>query len=302
MTQTDAGNRLEPVAKNALVNGTGLTWFERGVTYRGQGPTLLFAHASGFHARVWDKTIKALGNVHSISLDQRGHGRSENRQVRHWNELVADAAGLIEQLDLTDILAVGHSMGGHALIGAAARLEDRFRRIVAIDPVIRAEDDYQDTNPLPFASAEEHPIAKRRREFDSPEEMADRLRSKGSYGLFDPDILMDYCRYGLLPGEEGQGYRLACPPEVEASVYMSSLSNPAIYQAVRKLALPVLVLRAKEPPPDRDIMDFAHSPTWPGLAGEFKNGREIHYPDHTHFLPMEIPDRITAIIHEELAA
>ena len=300
MKQSDADTRLEPVEKNAIVNGTRLTWFERGIAWREQGPTLLFAHASGFHARVWDKIINALGNVHSISLDQRGHGRSENRKIRHWDEFVTDVAGLIEQLDLNHLLAVGHSMGGHALIGAAARLEDRFRRIIAIDPVISAEENYHDATPSPFAGAEEHPTAKRRREFDSPEEMADRLRPKGSYGLFDPDILMDYCRYGLLPDEKGKGYVLACPPEVEASVYLASQSNAEIYQAVRKLTLPVLILRAKEPPPDRHIMDFANSPTWPGLADAFKNGREIHYPDHTHFLPMEIPDQITAIIREEL--
>ncbi len=293
---------MEVIEKNAIVNDTRITYFERGIAYRGKGPTLLFVHATGFHARVWDKIIDALGNVHSISVDQRGHGRSEKKKILHWDEVITDVAELIEQLDLANILAIGHSMGGHALIGAAARMEHRFKRIVAIDPVIPAEHSYHDDTPSPFSGAEEHPTAKRRSEFDSPEEMADRLRPKGSYGLFDPDILMDYCRYGLLPNPKGKGYVLACPPEVEASVYMSSRSNAEIYRAVHEINIPVLILRAKEPPPDRNIMDFSSSPTWPALVNEFTNGREIYFPDHTHFLPMEIPEQITDIIHAELNA
>ena len=131
---------MEAIEKNAVVNGTRITYFERGIAYRGQRPTLLFVHATGFHARVWDKIIDAMGDIHTISVDQRGHGRSEKKKIQHWDEVITDVAELIEQLDLTNVLAIGHSMGGHALIGAGARMQDRFQRIVAIDPVIPAED------------------------------------------------------------------------------------------------------------------------------------------------------------------
>ncbi len=291
---------LECLEKNAVVNGVRLTYFERGIAFRGQGPTLLFVHATGFHARVWDRIINDLGDFHSISIDQRGHGRSEKKKIYHWNEVITDVAEFIAQLDLNNILAIGHSMGAHALIGAAAGMQDRFKRIVAIDPVIPEEVAYQSDAPAAFESAEEHPTAKRRNQFDSPEEMAERLLPKGSFSVFDKDMLMDYCRYGLLPNQNGKGYVLACPPEVEASVYVSARSNREIYNAIRSLDTPVLILRAKEPPADRDLMDFSASPTWPGLVNEFKQGREIYYPEHTHFLPMEIPDQVTAIIRDEI--
>ena len=82
---------------------------------------------------------------------------------------------------------------------------------------------------------------------------------------------------------------------------MSARSNHGIYEAVHSLSIPVLILRAKEPPSDRGSMDFSASPTWPGLANEFKNGREIHFPDRTHFLPMEIPVEIAGILMEEIS-
>ncbi len=295
-------DKLECIEKNAVVNGIRLTYFERGMVYRGVKPTLLFVHATGFHARVWDKIINALGDFHSISVDQRGHGRSEKKKTQHWSEVITDTSEMIEQLDLTNIIAIGHSMGAHALIGAAPKAEHRFLKIIAIDPVIPEEAAFMDDTPSAFNSAEQHPTAKRRNEFDSAEEMAERLKPKGSFGLFDPEMLMDYCRHGLLPNEKGKGYVLACPPHIEASVYMSSRSNHDIYDAVRSLSLPVLILRAKEPAMDRNVMDFSSSPTWPKLVSEFRNGREIHFPDKTHFLPMEIPEEVTKIIAQEITS
>ena len=292
--------KLECVEKNAIVNNIRLTYFERGMEFRGLKPTLLFVHATGFHGRIWDKIIKSLGDFHSISIDQRGHGRSEKQKIQHWNEVVTDTSDLIEQLELAEIIAIGHSMGGHALIGAAAKAEHRFSRIIAIDPVIPEEAAFTDEAQSPFNEAKQHPTSKRRNNFDSPEEMAERLTPKGSFGLFDPEMMLDYCRYGLLPNEKGKGYVLACPPEIEASVYTSSRSNHDIYDAVRSLKLPVLIVRAKQPPKNRNVMDFSSSPTSPTLVSEFKNGREIHFADKTHFLPMEIPEEITRIIELEI--
>ena len=137
-------DKLECIEKNAVVNGIRLTYFERGMAYRGIKPTLLFVHATGFHARVWDKIINSLGDFHSISVDQRGHGRSEKKKIQHWSEVITDTSEMIEQLDLTNVIAIGHSMGGHALIGAAAKAEHRFLRIIAIDPVIPEEAAFAD--------------------------------------------------------------------------------------------------------------------------------------------------------------
>lgn len=300
--QLSVSSAMQVLEKNAVVNGVRMTYFERGISFRGKHPTLLFAHATGFHARIWDKIVASLGDYHSICIDQRGHGRSEKKVIQHWDDVIKDTVELTEQLDLKDAVGIGHSMGAHVLMGAAAEVPGRFARIVAIDPVIMSPEVYRNEEAHVFDGLDQHPTAKRRNEFDSPEEMAERLSGKGSYGLFDPDILMDYCRYGLLPNPKGRGYVLACPPEVEASVYMASRSNHFIHEAIRKLEIPVLILRAKEPDPDRDLMDFSSSPTWPGLVNELPQGRDIHFADKTHFLPMEIPEEITRLIKEEIDA
>ena len=83
---------------------------------------------------------------------------------------------------------------------------------------------------------------------------------------------------------------------------MTNRSNAAVYESVRSLDIPVLVLRAMPPPVDTTAMDFASSPTWPGLADEFKHGREIHYADCTHFIPMQIPDEMVRVVQQELVS
>ena len=52
------------------------------------------------------------------------------------------------------------------------------------------------------------------------------------------------------------------------------------------------------PGPDQTMMDFESSPTWPGLVHEFRQGKEIHLPDHSHFIPMEAPELVARHVLE----
>ena len=285
-----------PVQHEVIANGVVHAVFERHAQAKGSGVTLLFLHATGFHARVWDQIIARLPALHSVAVDLRGHGRSQEAPVLHWGEVVSDVSELVGKLDLTHIVGVGHSMGAHALIGAAAVEPRRYASLLALDPVIMAPEAYSDYVLSDPNEAISHPMARRRANFDSPADMMERLVGKGSYGLFEPAILRDYCEYGLLPAPQG-GFTLACPPAIEASIYMTSRGNGAIFDAVRSLPVPVRVLRAKAPVPGQ-ALDFSSSPTWPGLAAEFPDAEDYHYPEHTHFLPMQIPDVVSRHIRE----
>lgn len=286
-----------PAQGRVHVNGVELAYFEWRPELRGREASILLVHATGFHARCWDPVIRRLGERHVIAVDQRGHGRSQKIEITHWKDLGQDLAALVEALDLRDVLGVGHSMGGHAMVDAAATCPGRFRRLVLIDPVIASPETYGGGGwTIASLGGKQHPTAKRKRRFESPEAMIERFRDRVPYRVFHPDALSAYCMYGLLPAEDGNGFVLACSPEIEASVYMTSRSNPGVHDSARALEIPVLLLRAKLPPDGRSVMDFSSSPTWPQLVKEFRYGSEIHFPEHTHFLPMEIPDRVAELI------
>jgi lipase len=286
----------EPRLEKVRVNDVELAYFERG-EFCDDKPTLLFVHCTGYHGRVWDRIIESFTGYHVIALEQRGHGRSEKKPITHWREMGEDMAAFVQALGLRRTIGVGHSMGGHAMVEAAAK-SGAFARLVLIDPTIAAPESYAQAQPMVFEGGI-HPAAKRKNDFTSPQEMSERLMQRGVYHLFERRMLDDYCEHGLVRQASGD-YRLACPPEIEASVYMAARSNGEIYDSVHALDIPVLILRAQLPPVERMAMDFASSPTWPGLVNEFKHGREIHYPDCTHFIPMQIPDEVVKVLQQEV--
>jgi lipase len=170
---------VEPTEHRVRANGIELAYFEWGQPRRVGEPTLLLAHATGFHARCWDSVIRRLGDRHVIAIDLRGHGRSQKSEITDWEVFGQDLAAFVERLDLRDLIGVGHSMGGHAMVEAAAVCADRFRRLVLIDPVIASPEAYGEGGWMISSLAEgQHPTAKRKRRFGSPEEMIERFRER----------------------------------------------------------------------------------------------------------------------------
>ena len=188
-------------------------------------------------------------------------------------------------------VGVGHSMGGHAMTEAAAAEPRCFRRLVLIDPVIGAPEAYAAGSRAAFAER------RIRRRGGAPDGGRPRRCSSVSaiappFDTWDPAVLRDYVAYGLVPAPDGDGWVLGCAPEFEADVYMARSRTRVCTTASRPGAAPVLVVRAQAPPARATAWTSAYSPTWPGLAAAFPNGREIHLPERTHFVPMEDPAQI----------
>lgn len=286
---------MQPQFKTVRINDIDLAYVERGRPDSAT-PTLVFVHATGFHARVWDYIINAFDGYHIIAIDQRGHGRSSSVAVTHWRTFGEDLAAFAKALRLQNAIGVGHSMGAHALIDGAAS-SAAFSRLLLLDPTVADPAAYADA-PQITADTPLHPAAKRRNRFSSPDAMIEQLAGKSSFPLFVPQILRDYCEHGLVQVQPGD-YQLACPPEVEAHVYTASRSNGAVYNSVRKLQIPVRILRAKLPA-DAAVHDFSSSPTWPGLVNEFANASELHLADCSHFIPMQMPDTVIQAVAEAI--
>jgi non-heme chloroperoxidase len=86
----------------------------------GAGQPIVFHHGWPLSSDDWDAQM--LFFLHHgyrvIAHDRRGHGRSSQGSIGHdMDHYVADAAAVVEHLDLRDAIHVGHSTGG----GEAAR-------------------------------------------------------------------------------------------------------------------------------------------------------------------------------------
>ena len=263
----------------------------------GGGAPLVFAHATGFHGRVWDPVIAQFPDHPVHAIDLRGHGLSRAGPIADWRILASDVAEFLGQGSITGAIGIGHSMGAHTLLQVAADHPEAFARLVLFDPVILAPDAYGPGEEV-FSPANRHPTARRKRDFASPEEMLERFATRDPYVLFDRRVFEAYCRHGLVPAASGAGLELACAPEVEASVYETSRSNAAIHDAAQAVDIPVLVVRALH----TNLFDFKSSPTWPGLAGILPQGTDLHRPDMTHFHPFQDPEDAARIIRDFMEA
>ena len=268
-----------------------LAWWERAGPEASDAPPLVVAHATGFHGRCYDPIVEHFPDRRVLQLDMRGHGRSGGGPIADWRVFAGDIAAVLDTSGVSGAVGVGHSMGAHSLLQAAAQRPDLFTRLVLFDPVILAPDYYADPSPMG-----EHPTARRKADFESVEQMIERFGDRDPYDIFDRRVFELYCRFGLVPKDNGEGLTLACAPQTEASIYQSSRSNGAIFDAARKVDIPVLVVRAQQ----RDGMDFKGSPTWPELASIIPDGTDLHRPDMTHFHPFQDPADAARIVSEYL--
>lgn len=267
-----------------------ICYFEWGQA--GSGLSVLLLHATGFHARCWDRVVAAFPEAtHVVAVDQLGHGRSAKpEKLESWNQIAGATTELVDDLGIGFDIGVGHSMGAHCLLQSSVARPLSFKKLVLIDPVIMEQEVYQ--NP-PDYSLSENMTRKRRNNWASVDEMYERFRDRHPYRLWDMAVLRDYCEFGLLADGEG-GLVLACPPAVEGAVYGTSAALDP-WPLIKKVDQPVSVLRA----PKLDLkegFDFASSPTPDHLADAFANGSDIYIPELTHFMPMQDPERIANLI------
>jgi lipase len=262
------------------LNGINLALWER----PGRPPAVLLCHATGFHARCWDAIVEVLADLHAIAIDMRGHGHSDKPEPPiPWRCFGEDVAAVARRLELRGAIAVGHSMGGHSVTLAAALAPEAFSQLILFDPVILPEPAY--TGPY----TEPHFARKRRNRWPSPAAMFENFRNRPPFSAWDQRVLRDYCEFGLLPAPDGGGFMLACPPQIEGSIYEQSRAREAnIYPEIARVKIPVRIVRShiayRSDPP----MNMLASPTAPGLHTRFAHASD-RVVNHSHFIPMEAP-------------
>jgi len=278
--------RQEPALRFATSNGVQIAAWE----WPGAEPAILFAHATGFHGRAWDEIARPFPERRRIAVEIRGHGRSAKAEPPYaWRDFGRDIVAVAESLGVEGALGVGHSMGGHSTVCAAAFRPATYSRLLLIDPTIFPREAYGGAPP------DASYIRKRKNAFLSANEMIERYRGRLPFSRWDPQVLRDYCDFGILPS--GNEFVLACPPDIEASIYhQSKVPESNIYPEIAAIMQPVTVIRADRPRRP-GVFDLSTSPTAENLASYFPNSTDKIFENCTHYIPQEAPARVA----EEIA-
>lgn len=274
----------------ASTNGVDLAVHDFG----GEGPTILFAHATGFHGLVWSPLIDHLvDRFRCVSFDFRGHGDSPapDNGSFDWAGFADDTEAVIDTLAAdTDrpLYGVGHSKGGAALLLAEQRRPGTFAALWCFEPIVlsaerRAQSDAMGEHPLATG-------ARRRREvFASRAEAYDNYASKPPLDSLDPAALRAYVDHGFGDLDDGT-VRLKCRRENEAAVYSNSTSHTA-FDHLGQVECPVTVAAGEIT--ENSPAVFAES-----VADALPHGRFEHHPELGHFGPLQAPALIAERIGE----
>ncbi len=281
--------------------------------FGGSGPPLLFCHATGFHGRMWEPVIERLVDVYwCLALDFRAHGDSRylggggrvhgaaggggrvhgaagggGRVDVEWSGMADDVLAVIDAEELGPLIhAVGHSMGGCALVLAEQRRPGTLGAAWLVEPVIMARSHGPATGGNFLAEG-----ARRRREvFASRDEAFERYSSRPPFDACDPVALRAYVDHGFRDQPDGTVI-LKCRAEDEARTFENSL--PGAFEALDTVSTPIVVVVGGDGSPPAQAA--------PLVAEALPHGRLVEWPDLSHFAPLEDPARLATLIRSRSA-
>ena len=253
-------------------------------------PTLHWAHATGFHGRLYHPLLDELAtDFNVLAWDMRGHGASVGAAnlstFRGWEIYYRDLIALLECLDEPVWLA-GHSIGATTSIMAAARRPDKVLGLILAEPVIM--DPVQglklwltkllrQSQRLSLAAG----AARRRRVFQSHAAALENYRGRGGFKTWPEAWLNAYVQHAFVP--QGDQVQLACAPEWESTTFAHTEHNP--WPGIRQLRCPVIALAAER--------GSTFSPKAQKRLKALLPSADIRILEGTtHFLPMEQKDTV----------
>ncbi len=243
----------------------------------GSGPPLLFAHATGLHAQVWDPVARHIPHRRAIALDFRGHGDSTAPDDHDfdWAGFADDVLAVVEALALDQVAAVGHSKGGAALLLAEERRPGTFSALWCYEPVVFP-------GPPPGLPGSNHLAggARRRRDsFPSRDEALKNFSSKPPFADIAPESLEAYVDGAFAVAEDGS-LLLKCEPEHEARVYEMGAQHNAFDHLI-DIECPVVIARGR--------VEMGPSSFAGAIADRIPSADLAVFDTLGHFGPLEAP-------------
>ena len=99
-----------------------------------EGKPMMILHGLFGFSDNWQTHAKKLAEYYRVILvDLRNHGHSDWSDEFSYEVMASDVIELAEELDLEDLILVGHSMGGKVAMRLAQRKEELLEKLVVVD-------------------------------------------------------------------------------------------------------------------------------------------------------------------------
>jgi len=276
-------------------NGVSLMLHDLG----GDGPPVLLCHATGFHGRTYIPFVAHLTDAYHVwALDFRGHGASTPPADEHfaWSGMADDVRACVAAINAHDgaegrsMRAIGHSMGGAAILLAELESPGTIEQAYLFEPIVFPAGWER---PADGSNHMAGPARKRREVFASRAEAMWRYSGRPPLNLMRADCLAAYVEFGFDDLPDGS-VRLACRAEYEARTFEAS--GLMTSDRAAGVQVPVVVgvgLADKQ----SNTMAFA-----PATAEALPYGVLKEYSHLGHWGPLEDPVTIAVDVREFFGA
>jgi pimeloyl-ACP methyl ester carboxylesterase len=124
----------QPSVQHRMVETNGIRLH---VAELGQGPAVILCHGWPETWYSWRHQLAALAKAgfRALAPDMRGYGRSDRPEpIETYTQLhiVGDMVGLLDALELSEAVIIGHDWGAPAAWNSALMRPDRFRAVVGL--------------------------------------------------------------------------------------------------------------------------------------------------------------------------
>ena len=252
----------------------------------GKGPVVTFSHGWPLSSDAWDSQLLFLAQngFRVVAHDRRGHGRSSQAwSGNDMNGYADDLAAVIEELELKEVILVGHSTGG----GEVARYIGRHGTkrvaaavlIAAVPPLLVKSANNPDGIPIEVFDGLRSSLLKDRSQFYRDFAVmfygANRTGARVSQGMLD-----QFWLWSMQGGLK--------------NVYDSiqAFSETDFTEDLKRFDVPTLVMHGE----DDQVVPIKDSAK--RSARLIKDAKEIYYPGLPHGLTATHPDRVNADLLE----
>jgi pimeloyl-ACP methyl ester carboxylesterase len=244
-------DRPEIAALSVPVEGGELAAFRLGSGEDGN-PPVIAVHGITASSRAWLPVARALaGRATLVAPDLRGRGASRALPAPFGTAAyVADLVALLDRLELSRAVLVGHSLGAYVVSRLAVEHPDRVSALLLVDGGLTIPG-IQDVDPQQFIDGFLGPaLARLRLRFASPEAYRDWWRAHPAIASGDiaEEDLIAYADYDLI-GE---------PPELRSSVLEAAVRADATELAEVGQWAPRLTVPATHMSAPRGLLDDPH--------------------------------------------
>jgi pimeloyl-ACP methyl ester carboxylesterase len=124
------------------------------IAEQGKGPVVLLCHGFPESWYSWRQQLGALAaaGLHAVAPDMRGYGKSDRPEaIDQYTlfHLVGDMVGLLDALEASTAVIVGHDWGATVAWQAALLRPDRFRAVIGLSVLFRPRGKAPPTSVMP---------------------------------------------------------------------------------------------------------------------------------------------------------